>query len=906
MYTTGTATKPRRTPATYGKASRRTLEAYQSIPSGKAGSYYGDHGNANKKAVIGQISKAGAAKSHKVQSGSLQTSMGTFQPQGFAFNKAREGSATPGSTATPSVASPKNNDIYDVPSSDEGSASSLELRGDGSRKRRKVDKVATKELPDAVWDDASLQQHIAAEMGEATPRLISLLEQQSSVNSQSFKGRANPVSDAARVPSEQSKVQSSHSAGNRTAKVTKRPASAAGMNQSRPRTVLEQLVPAVQGGTKARPQAAEPPLSKGDCESSISSKRTPKQPEIPPIDMDISSIRADGPRTPRKAFVSEYDLVATRGAELHPLKVGAQRLSSPGQLNILGLQIEPFSTGSKRGPTSGRGSYLGHRLQHSTTPRTKLKDRLHRGSKPAHLSSEDNDEDAEYSNDQSSDSSFKRIPINQQLRHNGVKPSRNTSREHSQQPQSSQAVPRTQNGGPKITYSRQRSYLTESDVNEAVITLSDLGSEEISSGHSRTRPGPPELQLMQGLPEESDGIPDSQAGAPKSIHELREAGTNARLLRDIEALLDDIDSGNSVSIAVKRSGLMDIATKLQQPEFCRRFLDNSLETRLFSQFGQSNDVVADILLMGALLPIMANSSSPHVLSQLRDSGAVDFLGRQFSNSQDLAAMVRSRGLKMSKVLQADIGSFCASLMVSSAWRNGRPSQITGRVVSLQCLEYIVRHLREAGSTSDLLPQLLVDRLLNILALNREAFSSPALVQNQITDTQLALSILESSTITQPVSCGGKHVPWSIECLEKMENFLTLVQECSGEGHEKLRTLALRLCLNLTNNSRSRCEAFSTSGIIVSSLAVIETSFQHLSAGLTGEAQAMTLDNLVLSLGLLINLAEWSKSSRELYMTKHEGTAAPLDRLSRLFQANLARTSEVWIPPLSSHYDFTRS
>lgn len=892
MYTTGTATKPRRKPATYGKASSRTLEAYQSIPSGKAGNYYGDHGNTNKKAVIGQVSKAGAAKTHKVQSGSLQTSMGTFQPQGFAPSKAREGSATPGSTATPSVASPKNNDIYDVPSSDEGSATSLELRGNGSRKRRKVDKVATKEPPDAGWDDASLQQHIAAEMGEATPQLISLLGQQSSVNSQSFQGRAKPVSDAARVPSEQSKVRPNHSAGNRTAKVTKRPASAARMNQSRPRTVIEHLVPAVQGGTKARSQAAEPPLSKGDCESSISSKRTPKQPEIPPIDMDISSTKADGPRTPRKAFVSEYNLVATRGAQLHPLEVEAQRLSSPGQLNILGLQIEPFSTGSKRSPTSGRGSHLGHRLQHSATPRTKLKDRLHRGSKPAHLSREDNDEDAENSNDQSSDSSFERIPINQQLRHNGVKPSRNTSRVHSQQPQSSQAAPRTQNGGPKFTYSRQRSYLTEIDVDEAVMTLSDLGSQEVSSGRSRTRLGPPELQTMQSLPGELDGIPDSQAGAPKSIHELREAGTNARLLRDIESLLDDIDSGSSVTIAVKRSGLLDVATKLQQPEFCRRFLDNGLETRLFFQFGQSIDVVANILLMGALLPIMANSSSPHVLSQLRDCGAVDFLGRQFYNSQDLAAMVRSRGLKMSKVLQADIGSFCASLMVSSAWRNGRPTQITGRVISLQCLEYIVRHLREAGSTSELLPQLLVDRLLNTLALNQEAFSSPALVQNQITDTQLALSILESSTITQPVSSGGKHLPWSIECLEKMENFLTLVQECSGEGLEKLRTLALRLCLNLTNNSRSRCEAFSTPGIIKSSLAVIEISFQHLSAGLTGEAQAITLDNLVLSLGLLINLAEWSKSSRELYMTKDEGTAAPLDRLSRLFQANLARTSEV--------------
>jgi len=894
MHTTGTATKPRRKPATYGKASRRTLEASQSTPSGKAGSYCVDNDNTDNKKHIGQISKVEAAETREGHFGSLQTSMGTFQSQGFALTKAREGSATPASTATPSVASPENNNIYDVPSSDDGSATSLELRVNGSRKRRKVDKVDTKELSDAIWDDASLQQHIAAEMGEAAPRFLSLLVHKSSANSQSFKGRPKPVKNTA-GPRGQFKVHSSHSAGDKTGKVTKRPVSAAGMNHYRPRTVLEQLVPAVQGGTKARSQAAESPISKGDCESSISSKHMPRQPVIPPTDMDISSIKAAGPRIPWKAFVSIDDPVATRGAQLHPSKVEARRLSSPGQLNILGLQIQSFGIGSERSLTNGRGSYLGHRLQNSTTPRTKLKDRLYGGSKPAHLSSEDNGEDDDRDSDyQSSDSSSKRIPINQQLRCNGVTPSHNTSRENSQQSSSSQAVPRIQNGGPKITYSRQRSYLTESDVNEAeLLTLSDLGSQETNSGRFRTRPGPPKLQTLQSLSEELDEAPDSQASAPKSIHELREAGTNARLLKDIEALLDDIDSGSSVPIALKRSGLLDIATKLQQPEFCRRFLDHSLETRLFSQFGQSNDVVADILLMAALLPIMANSSSPHVLSQLLDRRVVDLLGRHFHSSQDLAAMVRSRELKMSKVLQADIGSFCASLLVSSAWRNGRPTQITGRVVSLQCLEYLVRHLREAGSTSDLLPQILVDRLLDILALSQEAFSSSVLVQSHITDTELALSILESSTITQPASSDGKHLPWSIECLEKMEKFLTLVQECSGEGLETFRTLALRLCLNLTNNSRSRCEAFSTLGIIRSSLAVIETSFQHLSAGLTGKAQALTLDNLVLSLGLLINLAEWSKSSRELYMTKHEGMAAPLDTLSRLFQTNLARTSEVW-------------
>jgi len=887
MYATSRATKSRRKPATYGKASRRTLQTYHSIPSEKVERYYSDDDNGNNKNIIGPVRKVGPPQTRKAHSESPPASNGAYKPEGAA----REGGSTiSNSIATPSVASPENNNIYDVPSSDDDSASSLELRANGSNKKRKVDNVSTKELRDVVWDDASLQQHIAAEMGEIAPRLVSLLDCRSAAISQSSKPRPKPDKNITARPREQSKVRSSHPADGKTAKVTTRVASPTGIDRPHPRTVLQRL-PAVQHGSKARPKSPHLLLCKGAFDPPVAGKRTWRQPTISTPVLDTSSIKADAPRTPQRTSGSANSAFATQGLQTSPIKDGPQ-LSSPGQLNILGLNIKYPYKGPEQTGGAGTNSYLGHRLQHSATPRTKLKDRLHGGSKPAGLSIVNQDGDSDDSDSQSLISSTQGIPVNQELRRNGAKPSFNTTREGSQQQPSSQPVPRTQNGGPKITYSRQRSYMTESDMNEAdLLNLSDIGSQETNTGRSRTRPGLSKLQTLQSLSEEMDEGPDSQAGAPKSIHELREAGTNARLLRDIEALLDDIDSGNSVTISLKRSGLLDIATKLQQPEFCRRFLDHGLEGRLFTQLGQNTDAIANILLIAAMLPIVANSSSPHVLSQLLERRVVDFLGRHLHNVQDLASVVRSREVKMSKALQADIDSFCASLLMSSAWKNGRPTHVTGQVVSLQCLEYLVRQLREAGSTSDLLPQIVTERLVDILALGQEAFSS-ALEKRHVTDTHLALSILESSTITQPVSSDGEHLPWSIESIEKMEKFLTFVQEYSGEGLDGLRTLALRLCLNLTNNSRSRCEAFSTPKMIHTSSSLIEAYFRNLSTGLTGESQALTIDNLVLSLGLLINLAEWSQSSRELYTTKYEARAAPLDTLSRLFQASLARTSEV--------------
>ena len=889
MYTTGTGAKPRRKPATYGKASRRIQQSYHDISSDKVEEYYEGDDNGDSQKIISQDRRVGPPQMRKVQTETPQASIGAPNPE-VVTREIHEGSTTPGSTATPSTASPQNNNIYDVPSSDDASASSLELQINGARKRRKVDSVRTKELSVAVWDDASLQQHIAAEMGEAAPRLISFLDSQSSAIFQSSKSTAKSSGKATGRLKAQSKISSTHPAGGKTAKAAKEAPSPAGTDQSHP-PILHPHLPVFQHVSKVQSRSTNLPLVKAVPDSLVTNKGTRRRPTTLAPDLGTFPIGAVVPRTPKKTFVSANNLAASREAPIPPFKDGV-RLFSPGQMNLVGLNIKPCDSGQQQAAAGGLNSCLGHRLPVSTTPRTKLKDRLHGGSKPAQWSKENRDDDRDDDSDaRSSILPIQGIPVKQELRRNEAKASRSISREKSQQQPCSNHVSRIQNGGPKITYSRQRSYLTENVANEAdMLTLSDIGSQETNTARSRTRLYPPKLQTIQSIAEESDEAPDPQACAPKSIHELREAGTNARLLRDIEAILDDIDSGISVPLAVKRSGLLDIATKLQQPESCRLCLDHGLETRLFTQLGQDTDAVANILLIAAILPIVASSSSSQILSQLLDPRVVDFLGRQLQNARDLVSMVRCRELKLSTVLQADISSFCTSLLGSSAWRHGRPTQITGRVVSLQCLEYLVRHLREAGSMSSLLPQTVVERLVDILALSQGASSESN--KNHLTDTQLALSILESSTIVQPVSSDDEHLPWSIQSIEKMETFLTFMQESSGEDLNGLQTLALRLCLNLTNNSRPCCKAFATPRMIYTSSSLIETCFQSLSAGLTGEPQAMTIDILVLSLGLLINLAEWSQSSRELYATKHEAGLSPLEKLSRLFQVNLARASDV--------------
>lgn len=94
--------------------------------------------------------------------------------------------------------------------------------------------------------------------------------------------------------------------------------------------------------------------------------------------------------------------------------------------------------------------------------------------------------------------------------------------------------------GPKVTYSRQRSFRADENVDENDIFKIPLIMESRFSGKSN--------MVDEGLEEEVT----SNKGMMKSIHELREAGSNHRFLDDVEELFSDIE--NKTSLGRNRSG----------------------------------------------------------------------------------------------------------------------------------------------------------------------------------------------------------------------------------------------------------------------------------------------------------------------------------------------------------------
>ena len=466
------------------------------------------------------------------------------------------------------------------------------------------------------------------------------------------------------------------------------------------------------------------------------------------------------------------------------------------------------------------------------------------------------------------------------------------SQYHEYSSNASHTMPSLYGGDLKITYARQRSYLTDNNLEEAVTVGLPVPLEPNRREYGQRILGDPipQMQLTKHPNSEFEDLADAQSGTMRSIHELREAGCNARLVSEFEAILDDIGDHQPGFTSIRRSKLINLVAKFKDPTKCRLFVEQGLESRLMTEFGSGNDLIVHSLLVAALLQLMTFSSSTVLLTQVSDVRVVKFLVDLLEFDQDILSHSTLRENNMPKAAHADLKSLFFALLKSTAWRAGKPSVLSCQMLSLQCLEYFVRQTREAGSISDVLSKHAVRR---IVATSVTPFSTLSQQPGEIPiiRLELALSILESCTISNAAERQSSIL--ADETLGRVIGLLPLLSLRKREDCRTSRTLTLRLYLNLTNNSPSLCEDFSTPEVIGVMLRIVISHFEQLAGStLRKDEKPLLLDDLILSLGCLINLADFSSMARQLVMDLHYGSQSYLDTLLDLFMNRAKNVAEV--------------
>ena len=920
--------KARRKIATYGKAARRQISGYTrptvitTTPASETGAWEDDH-KQGYGVETGSITPSVSVRTTPTSSGRV------FIRSPRSKSSARETGDGQSEVGIHSIVLPPleradkravviSRGVYDVPSSDDEQNLKQDLGGASMRKRRKIELSTVLETSDVVHDDASLQRHIAAEAGDENSCVSS--------RSKALSVERNQRYQAVRVSKAQKRSR-------RTSTVGEHPLSITGASRGTSILPTKKVVgppgEAIQRATRTRQGPTPEPMTRRQRVPTTVSPALAKTPRLshetciprdvslPPVEPTPASSLGRSPervhqetsippvtrnarlRTPSPSLQSIALRTTPRQRELWSmLLTDRSQETNPNRPDMKKLCLTPSRSTKQRS--------LGLGTQHADSvvgtfveqPRRRLVDKLHGQKFACSLLGGNSGLEADTSNTESNDSTS---PVSSADGSNDVAPlltgesqsTRLTTRVELFQ-KTSQLVPLLPGGGPKVTYARQRSYLTESDLDEAASFSAPLVQDPDSWSSTRRRGRRSEVLVekqnhhVEDQVDEGDG---GQGGAVRSIHELREAGGNARLASEMESLIDDLDEITGLSLAVRRRGLLVVAAKLQEPTFCRRFIDHGLVHRLMAHAESSTDLVSNILLAASMLYLLARKNSPDTRLQVIEQCSVDFLIKLLDSDLDITTVANDRRNNMSKVAQMEFSELRGSLLEPTLWTNGPPPKVTARVLAIQCLEYMVRQIREKGSTVDFMSQTAIERMVELLA-PAPLQQLPSATASETFTLKLAISTLESSTMGNSAMCG--ETAWTGETIESLTGLLPTIETWpeSEEMFGSLRTLVLRLYLNITNNSPSLCEAFSRPEVVRAVFRIVSSHFQSLTDDAKKDTQALLLDNLILSLGFLINLAEWSDNARKLVLSFERDTDSPLETLLQLFQRKLQRAAEV--------------
>ncbi|KAF2404563.1 hypothetical protein EJ06DRAFT_546418 [Trichodelitschia bisporula] len=463
------------------------------------------------------------------------------------------------------------------------------------------------------------------------------------------------------------------------------------------------------------------------------------------------------------------------------------------------------------------------------------------------------EEEGEFSSDESA-------AENSPAKSNAVMDRSSVDLQDSQQLTNSQ-TPVFKSATTKITYGQQRTYLE--DKSEDVFL--NLLTQDITNDSQRLIP--------EDEPEE-----ESQ-GQPKSVHDLRAAGSRKRLLDGLEALISEVEGQGMSSMSSRCSAMIELITKLREPDALTCFFDHGLDRSFVRSCKEPSEIALNCLAAFAFSVIIHGGANLMVLQSIQKSDWFQNALTLLPFEQDMSKLFKERRFNMSRIALSSFVELQATILGSDIWADGKPKAVSPRAIVLRTLDQLVRRMRELGSRDTIFDDKPITALLSVAESQLKKDDDPLIFE-------LVLSILESNSLATQIP--KKPSTSSIGHLTSISGILSTFFSRPRTEARRVESLSLRLCLNLTNNNPRACEIFATPALTKPLLNSINEMFASLDSSLDSQEHTKTLDQLVLTLGAMINLAEFSELAR---LSLVKGDCAPLDRAVRLFLASLERAEQ---------------
>ncbi|KAK4127703.1 hypothetical protein N657DRAFT_641715 [Parathielavia appendiculata] len=445
-----------------------------------------------------------------------------------------------------------------------------------------------------------------------------------------------------------------------------------------------------------------------------------------------------------------------------------------------------------------------------------------------------------------------------------------------------------QKAGPKFTYSQQRTMLADDDP---ILEGGGLGDLDGPAGGALFNFGrltkSATVNTFSYLDEDDE---TANAGAVRSIHELRQAGANSRFADEIDDILDRVGSPSATPSSLRRGALLELAQKMKQKDFRLQFRNHSDGENLLRSLADESDVISGYAILAIITTLLAATTSAHLIRQLRSQGLAVLISRLLDVTADMVQLARDRKQNVSRNGQLTIASIKSSLLELPIWEPVSPTSMSPRALALKCLDLLMRQPTQAP-VEDVLPRAVTDRLFSIVASgvsNSACWDFPN--QQESCDFYLALYILEGHSISamQSELCSM----WTEQYAPVVADVLETALERSADQFGDLESLALRISLNITNHNGQASQLCVEKGLLRRLTKSACNAFGMVLTSMKGDSLwSKLLESLIMMLGAMINFCAYYPPASGSLAERGDGTDPALNELFRVFADNHAKTSD---------------
>lgn len=437
------------------------------------------------------------------------------------------------------------------------------------------------------------------------------------------------------------------------------------------------------------------------------------------------------------------------------------------------------------------------------------------------------------------------------------------------------AVPSSGLRASRVTYGRQRSFLNEASVPGRIGDQNDSRRQK----RRQIRPESTSHVDLHTDDDMSDGI-----GPVRSIHELRQAGDNARFRGAVDGIFEEIAAGHDS----RCNGFVQLSSRLLDRRFSRRFSECGFVEKFVECLTNNLDVISASFAFCSYELIHTSGAFSPTHWTLLWPKLLDLSPILLDAEHDIYHLSKRRNSGISESLQISIQRTIP--LLSSAIGGDPPlSTLSPCLIAVRCIHTCLLGVQQNNDSIEPIHAATLRQLVNMVLLrNPGALISPEDFQV----VRWSLSILEAyMTISGSLSVEHQG---ALRPIARLYHLLDLDESESNDQSQEIRVLYIKVILNLTNNDSSFWTEFvkpepvgGLVGIVLSKFCVLTD--EHL------VQEKSSMDTVILALGTLINLTQRSDSARTMFLITTKNSTPLLQLLLQEFSAaNIDLVTEVCV------------